>query len=610
MRKRLHLACLLLIACVVPGRASWAEVGAGSAARFLLSHEKPNGAFGPLGHGHTDLAWNYPAVHALTLLGGVVPRPDECFRHGRGAAYLEEGSHHKVWAWDIYQRAQLARVLGRGPGPEYDLGGRWKLEYFDREGWYYPRINAQKVKARTAHFYDVSSLWHFVAAVTASGGTVENPQAAAAFLLPRQCPAGGFEDAYRAGAPRDESAAHVVATADAVLTLRALGLDVPNAEACADWLRSCQTAEGGFRWNPANGAYSNKPDVWYTWCAVLALKELGAGPRDREACLAWLNALQNADGGFGDRPGWASRLYSTYYAVHALHALTGDAAGAIRVKDVAPKGDAIPEGAYSIFQAHFKSPPGGAEMIEAARAMRFNLLGVKTNAPDAPKAPLDEARRHAREKGYPLELVANPENYDHKLEWLGGHPAHHVSNWLVPPALTGDQRRRFDAADAAGRLGLPWSSYKTQVIAPLLAIEPGTLFYPEMDYGMANAYMVYDDGLDGRPGYNAVIAALGWPPWDWVRFFPYRERWVGRLPLVADGDAHGDVAKWSERLDRQRVLYIAKGHGLDGFLDACRDGRTVCVIRRGGDRSDIVLYGTPAAVAYVKKHVDQWKWWE
>jgi hypothetical protein len=408
--------------------------------------------------------------------------------------------------------------------------------------------------------------------------------------------------------PRDESAAHIVATANAIFTLRALGLEVPNREACAAWLRSCQTPEGGFRWNPSNDAHSNKSDAWYTWCAVLALKELASQPRDREACIAWINSLQNADGGFGDRAGWASRLYSTYYAIHALDVLAGEAAKAIRRKTVEPDTSAIPEGTYSIFQAHLKSTTGGAEMVEATRAMGFSFLGVKTNTPDGSKVTVEEARRYVQEKGHRLELVGNPENYGHKLEWLGGHPAHHVSNWLVPPAMTAEQRQRFNAADAAGRKGLPWSRFKAEVIAPALDI--GTLFYPEMDYGMMNAYMVYDDGLDGRPGYNAVIGGLGWPVWDWIRFFPYRERWVGRLPIVVDGDAHGDLEKNLERLDRQRLLYFAKDHGLAGFLDACQAGRTVCVIRRGADRSELVFYGAPAAVAYARKHIGQWKWWE
>ena len=138
----------------------------------------------------------------------------------------------------------------------------------------------------------------------------------------------------------------------------------------------------------------------------------------------------------------------------------------------------------------------------------------------------------------------------------------------------------------------------------------GSLYYPELDYEMMNAYRVYDDGLEGGPGYNAVVGGLGWPNWDWIRFFPYRERWVGQLPIVVDGDAHGDIEKWSERLDRQRMLYIARSHELPDFLEACRDGRTVCVIRGGADGSEIAYYGAPAAVDYVKRHQVQWQWWE
>src|SRR5688572_7537608 len=165
----------LLLAVVLAARASAVEVDAAAAVRFLLSHEKPNGAFGPLYQSHTDLAWNYPAVHALTLLGAPVLRPADCFANGRGAAYLEEKSHNKVWAWDIYQRAQLARVLNLPPGPEYDLKNEWTLEYLDRAGNYYAKLDPKKLKSRVAPFYDTASLWNFVSAVTASGGTIANP---------------------------------------------------------------------------------------------------------------------------------------------------------------------------------------------------------------------------------------------------------------------------------------------------------------------------------------------------------------------------------------------------------------------------------------------------
>lgn len=596
---------LLTLLLTTPLRA--VDVDAASTIRYLLSHQKPNGAFGPKDQSHTDLAWNYPAVHALTLLRQPIPRPDDAFTHGRDAAYRWEKSHHKTFSWDLYQRAHLAQVLARPSGPEYDFAARWTLEYFDRAGWYYARILPAKLKARVAHFYNVDSLFHYVSATAASGGTIANPDLAHSFLAIRQCSSGGFEDAYKPDAPRDESAAHVITTASAILTLRALNLDIPNRDGATRFLQSCQTDDGGFRWSPTNDAHSNKPDVWYTQMAVLALKELNAKPRDPDKCLAWLNSLQNADGGFGDRPGWASRLYSTYYAVHALAALTGDPASAIRRKDLTETITPIPENTYQIFQAHLKGPSGAGEMVDAAAQRKFNLLGVKTNTPNGSKATVEEARAYAKDKGHAIELIANPENYAHKLHWLGGHPGHHGSNWLIPPDLTPDQRARWNAADAAGKQALPWPQFKEQVIRPTLEI--GTLFYPELDYEMTNAYMVHDDGLDGRPGYNAIVAGLGYTPWDWFRMFPYRERWAGRLPVIVDGDAHGPLDKNLERLDRQRLLYLAKSHTLPDFLDACRHGRTVCVIRAADDRSDLILYGTPAATAYARKHLAQWKWW-
>jgi hypothetical protein len=596
-----------------PGELVEAKVGGDALVRYLLSHQKPNGAFGPTGHDHTDLAWNYPAIHALSLLRQEIPRRDDAFRNGQGAIYKQPGSHNANFAWDIYQRAQLAAVLGRKGQDGAGLSEAWTLQFQDREGNYYFRIPDARLRARVAPFCDIPTLAYFVEAITVSGGRIANPEVARDYLLGRQSdgrgatPAGAFVDAYRAEETADQEA-HLLATAQSVFVLQALGYEVPRREACIQWLQSCQDRSGGFRWHPTNSAPSNKPDAWYAWAAVRALGALGAKPRDVEACLAWINSLQNPDGGFGDRPGWNSRLYSTYYAVHALDALTGEARGAVRDKKASAWRRLIPEDEYSIYQAHLKSPPGGGDMVEAVVRMGFHFLAVKDNSPGAEPIPATKAREYAIEKGYRLEIVSCPEQYGHKLKWLGGHPANHVANYIIPPQLSPEAKARLNAADAAGRKGLPWAAYAEQVIAPIVRL--GSLYYPELDYEMMNAYLVYDDGLEGGPGYNAVIGALGWPVWDWLRFFPYRERWIGKLPIVADGDAHGDLKKWSEPLERQRMLYIARRHDLANFLEACREGRTVCVIRGGADKSELAFYGDPAAVDYVKRHQREWQWWE
>lgn len=611
------LCCAVIAGCGLQACSAQApaaevegQVDGRATIAYLLGCQKPNGAFGPDGYAHSDLAWNYPAVHALVLLGEPIPRPRDCLVNGVWAAFREPDAHRTNLHWDLYQKVQLNRLLHRAaglpiavfPGQRDDgrrleSGNRWTLKFEDRKGAYYGPYGV-------GVFYDVSTLWYTVSALTGLDGTIANSDLAKEFLVARQSANGGFVDAYRVDTPPDPTAAHPVITCHAVMALRALGLEVPQRDACVEFLRTCQTPDGGFRWSPSHGAHSNQADAWYTWAAVRVLDALGARPRDPARCVAWLNGLQNPDGGFGDRPGWDSRIYSTYYAVHALQILTGDARNAIAAKRVSRSVAQIADGKYRIFQAHFKSAAdlagSPADMVDEVRKMGLHLIGAKTEDVTA-------ARAHAADRGYALEVLANPENYSHKLRWLGGDPADHVSNWLVPPQLSADERRRWEQAAAAGRAGLPWEAFKQQVIRP--ALQLGTVFYPELDFSMTNAYLVYDDGLDGQPGYNAFLAALGWPAWDWVRQTPYRERWVGKLPALADGDAHGDLAKWRSRPEKQRVLYLAAGHQLPHFLDACRNGRTVCVIRDGREPEGAVLYGTRSAVEYVKRHPAQWQWW-
>ena len=611
------LLCLVISvagppACLAQTAAATVErqVDAQATIAYLLGCQKPNGAFGPYGHAHSDLAWNYPAVHALVLLDEPIPRPRDCLVHGVWAAFREPDAHRTNLHWDLYQKVQLQLLLHqtaglpitvfpgqRDDGRRLELGRRWTLKFEDRKGAYYGPYGV-------GLFYDVSTLWYTISALKGLDGTFANPELAEEFIVARQSASGGFVDAYRVETPPDPAAAHLVITYHAVMALRSLGLDVPQRDACVEFIQACQTPDGGFRWNPARPAHSNQADVWYTWAAMCALNALDARPRDQEKCVAWLNRLQNPDGGFGDRPGWDSRIYSTYYAVHALKILTGDARKGIAVKSVSRTVDEIPDGKYQIFQAHLKSAAdlagSQADMVDEVRKMGLHLIGAKTEDVTA-------ARAHAEEKGYPLEVLANPENYSHKLRWLGGDPADHVSNWLIPPRMTADQREQWAQANAAGKAGLPWDEFKTQVIGPALKL--GTVFYPELDFSMTNAYMVYDDGLDGQPGYNAFLAALGWPAWDWVRQTPYRERWVGKLPALADGDAHGDLAKWRSRPEKQRVLYLAPSHELAHFLDACRNGRTVCVIRDPRESQGAVLYGARPAVQYVQRHRVEWQWW-
>lgn len=582
-------------------------VNAESAVNYILSCQKPNGAFGPLDKEYTDIAWTYPAVHALQILDVEIPRPDSCYING-GKSFMEkEKWQNGPWYWSLHQKANLYRLMDKTGSLEEDfqVGKTVSMQFQPRRTYLEPKKYAE------GDFFDMASLWNVVEAVHIMNGKVENAEEIKDYITKHQAENGGFDDMLGEGTGPDKTKTHLVVTHDAVMTLTTLGFEIPNKKHLINWIQSSQTSEGGFRWSPDNKSCSNHPDVWYTWAAVRILRVLGETPLDRKACLNWLNKLQNADGGFGDRPGWNSRIYSTYYAVDAIEMLTGNVLEGITKKTVSVQNKKIPEGVYSIFQAQHKTPSGGAEMVDAIAAMNFNFIGVKTTEKEVIEANgmsevVKKAREYAKEKGYPLEIVDCPENYAHRLQWFSGMNGDHVSNVLIPPDLSDKDRQIYLLSYNEGLKRHSWNEFKGKVIQPMQ--EMGTLFYPELDFTMVNAYMVYDEGLDGNPGYNAVPAAH-FNNIDWVRHFPYKERWLGHLPMIADGDAHGDIVKWKPNLEMFRNVFIAKSYGFPDYIDASLNGRSVCVIRMP-DSNEIRYYGSVEAVEYLKIHFDEWKWWQ
>jgi prenyltransferase beta subunit len=603
---RLPLLLIFLVSFTVNSQEI--NIGADQTVKYLLSNQKTNGAFGPFNKDYTDLAWTYPAIHGLKLLGEVVPSEEAAFKNGHKAWIEKEPWKNGPWYWSLFQKANLYSILNRPEEFEKDFekNRNWTLQFIPRKGYIESRNYPE------GEFFDMSSLWHLVASIKLLGGEVENPFEVVEYVARRQSPSGGFVDDVRTEPIADGKNAHIIPTYDAVMALLALGNEIPNRKAIIQWVQSCQSSSGGFKWSPSSNDYSNQPDIWYTWAAILTLDALGAKPRDQQKALKWINSLQNADGGFGDRPDWNSRIYSTYYAVHALEILTGNARKGIEEKRITPKEEVIPEGVYSIFQAHHKSPEGGTGMVDTVAAMKFNLIGVKSSQRKTEfnkrvSVSIEEAAAYAKKKDYQLQILENPESYSHKLKLMNGQTADHISNFLIPPNLSKKEKDQFDEAFRHGSDTLTWSEFKKKVIKPIRNLGPGTLFYPELDYTMLNAYMVYDDGLDGESGYNAVPGAH-FGNIDWVRHFPYKERWEGVLPIIADGDAHANIIKWKPNLEQYRNIYIAENFYLENYLDASMNGRSVCVIRMPS--GEVRYYGAKPAVDYLLKHKKEWQWWD
>ena len=601
------LFLILFIPCISPACAQEVTVDAGSAVRYIHSCRKPNGGFGPVHTEYSDLAWTYPAVASLKILQAEVPDPDSCYMNG-GKSWIEKASwKNGPWYWSLHQKVNLHRVLGRtGPIEDgFETDKTWDIQYK-------PRNNYTEFREYTEEkFFDMASLWYLTEAIYMSGGSAGNRESVKAYVLSRRTGKGGFEDMLGPGSRPENERSHVVVTNHAVHILKTLNIAIPDKEDLIAWIRSCQTPQGGFRWNPEHASYSNQPDVWYTWTAIQALKSLGSEPADVNACLRWLNSLQNIDGGFADRPGWNSRLYSTYYAVHSIAMLTGDVEEGIWEKRIAgDTSSGIPDGIYSIFQAHHKSPPGENEMVDTAVEIGLNLIAVKTTEQQVIDGRgrselVIRARQYAKEKDYPVEIVDSPENYRHRLQWFSGMPGNHASNFMIPPDLSVEERDIYLTAYSAGLEGYDWTVFKSKVIQPMLNL--GTLFYPELDYTRLNAYLVYDEGLDGHTGYNAIPAAH-FGNYDWLRHFPYKERWLGQLPMIADGDAHAGMKEWRPNLEAYRNVFIARSYRYADYLDASLNRRSVCVIRMPGT-GEIRYYGSPEAIDYLEKRLSEWKWW-
>lgn len=474
---------------------------------------------------------------------------------------------------------------------------------------------------------------------------VSNPDQLVKFILDRQAPNGGFVDIRTSDGKPGNNETHIAHTFHAIAALRLLKQrDVPHADRCVRFAKSCQVmkaaendpspGKGGFRFAPDRGRSGNYPDVYYTCAALQVLDLLHAEPGDSTACRTWLLSLQNHDGGFGDRPRWRSRLYSTYYALHSLAILgaraqvqeTASAKSAASLPGLAEVAGtnrsgipsrviptrrvAIPQArelinpSLKIYQGLFKTPLVEPRHLPELSRRGFNLLAMKTDDFSAATPFLKSGGSGEK----PLAVVLCPEAYPHRLRRGGGVVLHHVGNFTLDPRWTESQRNVWRTADSTGRKGVRWRDYQQQVLKPLQQL--GSLCYPEQDFEYEFALSSYDDGVYGRSGYNAIQVGFNWSPRDFVRVFPWRERYTDKLTVIADADSHGDLKKWSAQLDHTRHLYIAQGGSYADFQDAARNGRVVCVVTGvEGVESGVSYYGRPKAVQFVKERVSDWKWW-
>jgi len=607
--------------CLSPASADAAEpanvvVDADAVVKYVNRCRKPNGAFGPFDQEYTDAAWNYPAIRTLQQLGVEVANPDAIVEHGSGSPAGHAGNGHG----QFFHHHGIRQALNRKIEPAHRLVevtyGTSKLGYYSNplgpsdelqfQAGGRPNPDPLDIGALKFVYHNLASLYYLVAGLDASNRQPSERRPLIEYVQRRQAESGGYCDVRASDGVPNADDAHIAHTLQAVAALTLLKGTISRPDDIAAFVHSCRLADGSYRWNSRSTLPGNDADVYYTWAALRTLKLLNRQPAQVAATRAWLNSLQNADGGFGDRPGWRSRLYSTFYAIEALALLDGEARSGIAVKKLAsPRGETIADGDFRVYQAQFKMPVVVPGDIKSLRTRGFHLLALKSDK----FAEAEPLLATIREQQLPMDVVLCPEAYPHRLKQLGGMVVNHVGNFTLDPRWSTEQRAAWLAADAAGREGLPWSEYRDRVVRPLEEI--GSLAYPEQDYEMEYAYIAYDSDRSTHRGYNAVIAGFNWAPRDFVRVFPWRERYTERLTPISDVDAHGNLEKWSPHLDSTRHLYIARGPKYADFQEAVAAGRVVCVVVNApGVPSGVTYYGPGPAVEFVRRHVREWRWWK
>jgi len=253
--KSMHLSFLILfVQCFTPVYAQRVTVDADAAVRYVLSCQKPNGGFGPENMEYADLAWTYPAVNALKILGEEIPNPDSCYINGE-KSWIEKASwKNGPWYWSLHQKANLYRIMNR-TGPlesDFQPGKIWNLQFK-------PRTNYTEFREYVdGEFFDMASLWYLIEAIYMLNGSVGNRDSIKDYVSSRQTYKGGFEDMLGSRSTPKNERSHVIVTHHAINILNTLGITIPNKEGLITWIRSCQTSQGGFRWHPEHSSYSNQ----------------------------------------------------------------------------------------------------------------------------------------------------------------------------------------------------------------------------------------------------------------------------------------------------------------------------------------------------------------
>lgn len=390
---------------------------------------------------------------------------------------------------------------------------------------------------------------------------------------------------------------HVLNTWWGVRALQVLGrLEEKKPETIA-WLRACQLANGGFTWQPQPD-FAGTDDVAYTWAAVRSLQMLGAAPAARADCLAYLRSLANADGGFGDRPGWLSNPLATYYALDAASALGELDCFASAPRPPRPRRQSLPAGLklYSIqIEAHGQGSP--AEAVDLARALRIHFWGAKNGTPEW----LARAQALADRQQVPVQFFVANEEYGTWVQVPGLGTYSHTSDLIAPP--------HCDFGPALGRPGAAsWPEFRQRRLGPLQQAQGRLIWQFGENEELVRLYL--DDSLQ-RGGYAAISTFHFGNP-DFTNSEPFLQRYRGRIPFIGLQDSHGDEPWWfADKTTGFRTVFLASEPSWQGWLTALERNWVAAIRHDAVSGFKTWMHaGSKEVLEFVRDHEREWRWWD
>lgn len=379
--------------------------------------------------------------------------------------------------------------------------------------------------------------------------------------------------------------------------LRVLNREREKRNETVRWLRECQLPNGAFTYSP-QAEFAGIDDVAYTRAGLVALKMLGAETRQKEKCLSYLQSLANADGGFGDRPGWQSNPLATYYALDALNALV-----ALETLEKLPRRAprsraALPDNLniWSIqIEAHGTGSP--QEAVDLAGALNIHLWGAKNAKPQW----LNRARQLADAQKVPVQFFVSNEEYGTWVDVAGLGTYSHTSDIMAPA-------NQPIGAPLANKGAVSWTAFREQRLAPLRKANGHLVWQFGENEELTRLYL--DDSLM-RGGYAAISTFHFGNP-DFTNSEPFLQRWRGQIPFVSLQDAHGNEPWWfADMTTGFRTLFLATEPTWEGWVQALKQNWVVAVRHDAVSNDKTWMHGPSQEVLeFVKAREGQWRWWD